>query len=364
MKVGLIMRPSILMLGPSLDSQGGIASVALELVNNDKLLSGCDISYLPTTADGSKLKKAVTCLSSLVRFANDVNRCDIVHAHFSYGVSMKRKMIFAKLAKLKNKKVIFHCHSSEIVAIADRGDKQEIDAVNRFFEFADSVIVMSSSWVNFFSDRFGVAPQLMNVVPNGIRDVERVQFGKDSPMLTFLFVGRIERDKGIDLLIDAASMAAAKLEGRKRVKIILAGTGSNEDVRKYSDKASELGVDCDFVGWADEERKQSLYQLADVFVLPSRREVFPVSILEAMRAGLPCIASDCGSIPDIIDDGGTGWLFPVEDTHRLAEMMVSLSDYPLRKRMGDNSRFRFEELFTSDDMADALIDVYERLCNE
>lgn len=98
---------------------------------------------------------------------------------------------------------------------------------------------------------------------------------------------------------------------------------------------------------------------ADVFVLATRWEGFPRSILEAMRAGLPVVATDVGGCRESVVDGETGFLVPKEDPLELRDRIRILIDSPeLRTRMGQKGRKRFEENFLFERMYQRTLEVY------
>lgn len=99
---------------------------------------------------------------------------------------------------------------------------------------------------------------------------------------------------------------------------------------------------------------------SDVFILISRWEGLPLTILEAMRAGLPVIASDVGGVAEAVQDGETGYLIKRDATGLLVERLgLLLADAEMRRRMGEAGRLRYESDFTFSLMLDKTIAVYE-----
>jgi glycosyltransferase involved in cell wall biosynthesis len=98
---------------------------------------------------------------------------------------------------------------------------------------------------------------------------------------------------------------------------------------------------------------------SQMFVLSSRLEAFPISILEAMRSGLPVVASDVGGISEAVRDGETGFLVPARDHIALAARLhCCISDPPLRLHLGNNGRRRYLAHFTAESMARKTLAVY------
>jgi glycosyltransferase involved in cell wall biosynthesis len=117
-----------------------------------------------------------------------------------------------------------------------------------------------------------------------------------------------------------------------------------------------LGDRLRFLGFRSDV-SEILKQL-DIFVLASTSEGMPLSILEAMAAGNPVVASNCGGIPEMLDDGRTGLLVPPADPDALSEAISGLlKDSACARRLGQAAREKFFKEFT----VDRMIDQYERL---
>lgn len=163
-------------------------------------------------------------------------------------------------------------------------------------------------------------------------------------------VGRLDGVKGYETLLDAlASLTDAHL--------LLVGDGPERAA--LEDRARRIGISdrLSITGWVAEPR--ALLSSLDVFVLPSRLESFPLSIVEAMLAGLPVVATDVGSVAEAVVEGETGLLVPPGDAVALAAAIRSLADDPeLRIRLGRNGRMRALELFTATSMAHAFDSAY------
>lgn len=166
---------------------------------------------------------------------------------------------------------------------------------------------------------------------------------------TVLAVGRLHRQKGFDLLLRAIALIPD-------ARAVVVGDG--EERRALEALACELGIAdrVEFPGWDDRVRER--FASADVLALPSRFEAFPLTILEAMSAGLAVVATDVGSVADAVVDGETGVLVPSESVDALAGAIAKLlDDEPRRNELGRRGRERAQRLFTAEAMARA----YERL---
>jgi glycosyltransferase involved in cell wall biosynthesis len=130
-------------------------------------------------------------------------------------------------------------------------------------------------------------------------------------------------------------------------------------------RALELDNCCDFVGhYTSSEGRSAFFQSLDLFVLPSFAEGTPNSVIEAMAAGLPVIATRIGGLPDLVTDQ-TGILVDPGNGDALARAMQRLAaDRALRERMGRAARRRYESLFSSEAVMPLLLRTYRQLVRE
>ncbi len=160
------------------------------------------------------------------------------------------------------------------------------------------------------------------VVPNGVADewFEAVAPPPD-PAADLLFVGRLDEQKGVDVLLRA--LASKTMAG---VSVRLVGTGPRE--RAYHRMAEDLGIAdrVDFSGHRSHRRIRELVTRSRVFVLPSRRESYGMAILEAMAAGLPVVSTRAGGITEFARDGVNALLVRPDDPDDLASALRRLLD--------------------------------------
>ena len=106
----------------------------------------------------------------------------------------------------------------------------------------------------------------------------------------------------------------------------------------------------------------SVYQMSDILLSPTVREGFGLAVAEAMACGLPVVASNCSSIPELVDHGKGGFLCPVGDVDAFAERINILADSPrLRREMGEYNRAKAEKMFTLDRMVDEYKNLFEEV---
>ncbi len=192
----------------------------------------------------------------------------------------------------------------------------------------------------------------VRVIPNGVSDVPLEPLPRPADGLILGSIGRLESQKGYDVLVRA-------LSSLPEVTVVLVGDGSERE--SLERLARELGVSerVVFAGWSDEARRH--LTTFDLFVLPSRFEALPLVVIEAMLAELPVVASDVGSVSEVVEDGVTGLLVTPNDSVALAGALGSLvADSQRRRELGKRGRARAVERFD----ADAMVRAYERLYDE
>jgi glycosyltransferase involved in cell wall biosynthesis len=197
--------------------------------------------------------------------------------------------------------------------------------------------------------RSGVVRTIYNAVP--IEPLARSHAGLDGA--TVVAVGRLEHQKGFDVLLDALARVPTG-------QLLLVGDGGQRVVLEQQARRLGLADRVQLTGWVENPR--TLMVDAAVFALPSRFEGFPLSVVEAMLAGLPVVAADVGSVREAVIHDQTGLLIEPDDADALAAALERLlEDEPERRRFGEAGRERALERFTADGMAKAYAELYREL---
>jgi glycosyltransferase involved in cell wall biosynthesis len=195
---------------------------------------------------------------------------------------------------------------------------------------ADRVAVTSEAAREYLLGAHGLDPARVLVVPNHV-DTERFAPGPAAAREPGLvgFVGRLAPEKNVESLVRAAA-------GVPRARLIVAGDGPLRPA--LTALARELGLAAEFPGSIPNERLPALLGRLSVFVLPSRYEWSPKSLLEAMAAGVPVLAADVPGIRDLVCHGETGWLAPGDPDGLRDGLARLLGDAALRARLGEAGR--------------------------
>ena len=186
-------------------------------------------------------------------------------------------------------------------------------------------------------------------VNNGVRPLPG-QFAEVpcAEPVTVVFVGRLSAEKGLQILVEAWRVVRAQARVRVRLRIV----GDGPERGRLEASVSELGLseDVEFAGHQPDVPAQLAG--AHIFVLPSFREGNSNAILEAMRAGLPIVATWVGGAPIQLGEEARHWLVPPGDPRALADRLSELAnDAPLRHRLGALMHSRAESVFSMDQIA-------------
>ena len=191
-------------------------------------------------------------------------------------------------------------------------------------------------------------------VSNGIDSCAFAADRSRRPLRKIVVVANLRKEKGHDLLIDAAPEI---LRHYPDASFDIVGAGPELDALQARARAQGVAGVFTFAGYASDVAQR--LKDADIFVLPSRSEAFPNAILEAMSAGLPIVASAAGGIVELIADGRTGLLVAPGDPHALAHSVCRLmSDRALGARLGKAACQEVQGRYTFDRMTSAFEAIY------
>jgi glycosyltransferase involved in cell wall biosynthesis len=350
----------IVMLGTAPDTRGGIAAV-LAAYREAGLFERWPIEYLATHCEGGAAAKLFAAARALWRFAAllAAERRVVLHVHCASRASFWRKALFMALAHAARCPVIFHLHGGGFAQFYE----SECGAlrrwlVRRLLDRAACVIALSERWRNWLA-QVSANPRLV-CIPNPVCLPAAAQLrgpprGRRNVVL---FLGRIEPAKGIPELLDAFAGLRA---GAPDALLVCAGEGDGEAASRQAQRLG-LGDAVRFPGWIGAEEKRAWLARAAVFVLPSHVEGLPMSLLEAMAAGVPVVASAVGGIPDVVHDGVNGFLVAPGDRVALLRALGKvLHDPQLGAALGAAGREAMRARHAPDRVLAPLEALYARL---
>lgn len=201
-------------------------------------------------------------------------------------------------------------------------------------------------------DAAGVFPERLRHLPNFVAPAPAAHPDPNKPPVV-LFVGRLSEEKGVDVLVDAASL----LKGNAEVVII--GDGPETDA--LTKRIASSGSPAKLVGRKRPEEVREWLANASALIVPSRwHENQPISILEALSQEVPVISTDLGGLGELVIDNETGFAVPANDAVALAEAIDRLTQDPdTIKKLGKQGAKMVEEYHSTSVHLDALMQRYE-----
>lgn len=207
------------------------------------------------------------------------------------------------------------------------------------------------AWLPFVRNKVWTIPNAVKI-PASPKENFRALSGNK---ILFLFAGRLEYAKGIDILLRALYIMKDK-----KFDLLIVGDGSQRQRLEQLSADMQLSEQVKFLG--ERADLPDLMRTADCLIMPSRWEGLPMVLLEAMATGLPVIASAAGGIPEVIQDGINGYLVPPENVAALAQRLQSVIDNPvILQSMGRLARERITEEYSIDKMAQSHLQIYQEV---
>lgn len=297
-------------------------------------------------------RKDLAALREVLALLRDI-KPDLLHAH-----SSKAGFIGRLAARLVGVKSVFTAHGWAFTEGVSVGRRALAVSLEKLAGRIGDAVITVSEWDRGLALRYRVAPpERIFTVRNGVSDTPlRATPSRHPPRL--IMVARFASPKDQALLLRA--LASLK---ELPWSLDLVGDGPLLPQVKALAQTLSLSERVRFLG-----RRMDVDRLlaeAQIFVLVSNWEGLPLVVLEAMRAGLPVVASDVGGVGEAVVDGETGFLVPRGDGSLLKDRLRRLlADPGLRVQMGLAARKRYEEHFTVERMTEAVWGVYRRVLGQ
>lgn len=278
----------------------------------------------------SALKLPLALAGLTVRRA--FGRADLVHINLSSHGSTRRKLLLVSLCRRLGVPYVIHLHGSRMRQywLATNGDLRQ--RLNSMFIDAARVIVLGEVWRRFVAEQVPAAADRIVILPNATRATRLLH--EPASDVRILFLGQIGPRKGVPQLIEALS----GLPHEVAWSAVIAGDG---DLSESQAQITALGLSerVTLPGWVGPADVEVLFARSDILVLPSFDENLPMSVIEAMAAGLAVVTTPVGATEDIIAHGETGLLVPPGEVPPLREAIARLvADPELRFRLGEAAR--------------------------
>ncbi len=326
------VTPRLVMLGPAPETHDCAAS-AVQAYRAQGLFQRWQIDYLATYGEGSARDEVRLVARALVRFGRLLARRRrlVAHVHAPPDRGLGRAAAFVALARAARCPYILHLHGGAMRRAHDNGGRLVRLAIRAILDEAACVIMPCEAmraWAH------GVTRSANLVcVPLPVATLE-TQPNDRQPNLV-LYLGKLEAAKGIFDLLEAISALRPVVPD---VRLLCAGEGERSAVARYAER---LGIAdaVKFTGWVGPSGKRALLEAATVLALPSYDEALPMSVLEAMAAGVPVVVAPVGGVPEVVADGVSGlFAAPGDVTTLHRQLRKLLLDRKLAARMGAAAR--------------------------
>ena len=289
---------------------------------------------------------------SLLRFAWRLSQVmlkekpDVVHLHSTFSGVIGR-CVCVLLRPWRKPKIVYCPHAFSFLMESSPTKQKAYAWIERVLQKVTDVIICVSRYELDKAARFGIERKRMKLIYNGIHHTDDAPKTSSPEPIHLLFVGRLDYQKGFDVLLKAF----AKVQ-RNDLKLTVVGSAVNED-----------SVECppmdgvEYLPWVTPSEVQALYRKADALIVPSRWEGFAMVPLEGMAMGLPVIASDCTSLPELVTHEVSGYVFPSGDHQALADVLTRIQK-PRLFDLGSEGRSIVRERFSATLMIRQTYDLY------
>lgn len=274
-------------------------------------------------------------------------RPDIVHLHGTFAGAMIR---LSYLVRRRGRPIIVYCsHGWSFNMQVRPAARLAYTMIERLLApVAASIPCISRYEVQTAIER-GLPPDKLTLIYNGVADIaerEHAAPGLSDERINLLFMGRPGPQKGFDTLVEAMRLVQDQ-------SLVLHAVGPEVD-------PDTLGPNIVQHGWQPRSRIPDFIAACDAVVVPSRWEGFGLVVIEAMRQSRAVLASTADALPELVDEGVTGHLFPPNDAEALARLLSGLDPISLAE-FGRAGRRKFLDRFTSEQMNLALAALYASL---
>lgn len=278
---------------------------------------------------------------------------DIVHTH-GYKADL-----YGYLAAWRcHKPVVATCHNwvggTAALGIYNQLDRMALKKFNALAAVSDTVAQRLLA--------FGVPAEKIKTIANGI-DVKAFERAEPLPLLNAEgsrvvgVVARLDLQKGFEYLLRAVRELCKTFHG---LKFVIVGEGPDREA--IEEMIQQYGLQSNVILAGQQSNMPAIYAAMDIFVLPSLNEGLPMTVLEAMAASKPVIATRVGAIPSVIKDGENGLLIDTKNSEGLRNAIASLlGDPERRRRMGDQAHAWVNRNYTSEAMALKYREMYEEV---
>ncbi len=289
------------------------------------------------------------------------HQLDLVHVHYAIPHATSAWIAREMLLPERDLPIVTTLHGTDITLV---GLQPSYHSITRFSILRSQGLTAVSEFLRDETVKnFGVPRERIQVIPNFI-DPVRYQRGRQPCHRTTLAPGgekivmHVSNFRPVKRVLDVVEVFA-RLVRSVHARLIMVGDGPERP--RAAERAEELGIADRVVFLGKHASVDELLRCADLFLLPSESESFGLAALEAMACGAPVVSSNAGGLPEVVEEGQSGYLLPVGDVEGMAKAAVAiLSDNALWRRMSAHAREGAVSRFA----AERVVPLYEDLYRE
>lgn len=278
------------------------------------------------------------------------------------GFGFYKDVISVAILRFFHVNRVYHLHNKGV----SKAQSNKLNSLLYKFVFSKAKVVILSKYLYPDIQKF-VSKSHVYICPNGIPDnVPETNEPESKPKekIKILFLSNLIKSKGIFVLLDACSIM--KKNGYWFECDFVGGEGDVSE-QEFNEKVVQKGLSDNvrYLGMKFDHEKEAIYSKADIFAFPTyyEKETFGLVNLEAMENSIPIVSTFEGGIPDVVEDGITGFLVPQKNVQALEEKLELLIKDPLlREKMGKLGRQKFEQEFTLDKFEKRLNKILLQIC--
>ncbi|MDR1057104.1 MAG: glycosyltransferase [Coxiellaceae bacterium] len=275
---------------------------------------------------------------------------DVIHAHDWLTI-----LAAIEARRYSHKPLVLHIHALETDRSGLWVDKK-IYAIEKYgMEQADQIVAVSQYTKNNITEHYGIPSEKITVVHNGIYWDETIapKVKKNDPQMV-LFLGRITQQKGPYFFIEIAKKV---LERKPEIQFVLAGTGDLFIDMVEHAAGLRLGKNIHFTGFLNSNQVQAIFQLADVYVMPSVSEPFGLSALEALANNVPAVISKQSGVSEVLHHTLVADFW---DTEEMAAKVLALLEYQALGATSLAHTCNDLRMIIWDNTAEKIINLYQK----
>lgn len=375
-------QPVILLVGPFPPPQGGVATI------NELIYKECNeqpYHIIRQNFAEHKNKFQIRSVIGLLNLFSQIlqiakyflnvlcYRNCIIHVAVSSYFGFYKSSIFILIGTLFKKKIILHLHGGAFTSFYTSSHRIIQKYIRFVFNKSNQIIVLANYWKKIIIQMIQIAPNKIamlnncygsefNQLPHSFQELENENV-KES-VIKILYVGALTQKKGV---LDLIAISAELQKGFNQFILYIAGGEKEVGIReRINQKIQDYHVSdkIRLLGEISGRQKLDYFLKSQIFILPSYVENFPISILEAMRAGMPVVTTPVGAIPEIVEDEENGFLIQAGDIKKFAAKIIILcKNKALRESISKTNINKSLYYYSPEQYKTQLVKVYNQLIN-